>query len=703
MYLKIKDNLYLVSERFQKKDTTHKKEVVNHILLLDASGSMSWTMPKLVDDVVRQLDNFTEDSLLSIGWFSSKNQYGWLVKGMSASNRASIGKILRNQNWAFNMTCFSDILNDTKLLIQDLRNISENFSLMFFSDGAVNQDQSTVRSILQELAPKLTTAIYVGYGDWYDRCQMSEMAQTTGGLLLHANNITDFSNHFSYFRSSSEKSKPKIRLDNVFKEKLLLLALTDAKDIISVDLESSELYLPLNVDKLVYLTNTIPTKDKDGVAEDLTDEIYAVTRSLLQSGNYSLALDVVGKLGDVNVIDSINNSFTVSEYGTVENLLFNAISDKSFRFLKGQKSNYVAKEDAFCLIDLIDLLTTDANVKFHPYHPNFDYKRVGRRAKQKDGYPEFYPDKSDGVDLNSLTWSSDKLNLSVLAKIPGHIILDRKSSEFGFDNTFNTFVWRNYTLISDGKANITSLPISGVSNQTLNVLMENDLVLNPFNTDGIFVLDLTKIPVINRLVAKSYLDLDIVCDKLYEEKQLEALNKVYNYKYSLLPEDLKDKVDDLVYNVSFNDSQVEYLDKFGIKKDGSFSPETELEDPTDILTVKSVKFGISGMSSLPKVEDVLNKAKTGKKLTPVQELLHHAYEKLPKDLTKSQEALFIKEEMISNRYKLKELRSYISKAKLAVILGKTKFNQLKKFEEKNVYERNGISYTLSFSDIELKI
>jgi len=703
MYYQIKKDLYLVSEKFETHDRkeTKVRQRVNHLLILDASGSMYGTMERLVEDVINQISQFDPNDTISVGWFSSKGEFGWLVKGMSVREEKAIAHTLRDHRWAYNMTCFSDILADTENVIDDLKAVSNTFSLMFFSDGQVNQEAHTIKKNLTKLAPKLSVSMFIGYSDWYQREQMNDMAQTTGGLFVHSSNLNEFSKHFSNFRISTDSSESKVELTGNFKGRQLMIAITKNGDVVSFDMESSNFYIPADTDKIVYLSSKV---DKVKVSpNEILPEIYAVSRAALQSGLYNLALDILGNIGDVRFIDEINNSFTVQEYGTVENTLLDAVKDDSYRFTNGRKENYTPKEDAFCMLDLMELLTSDENVKFLPYHPDFEYKKIGRSTKQKDGYPKFNVNKDVAVNLNTLVWNSKKLNLSVLARIPGMIDLDKDAQSYNLSPTFETFIWRNFAIISDGKLNVTRLPIKDVSERTLKIINEQNLIETVLN--GTLVLDLTQIPIINRKIASSYTNLDDICNLVYRETLLEAANKVYGYYFKQLPEEMQSQIEALVKPYEFTDEQISYLSNFGVKKDGSFSPETEKIESTDILVVKEFELGFKGLNTIPKVQEVIDRI--GKKsLTPIQQLVANAceeYETFTISKTFSEKGIWLKSKLEYNKQELRKVRFEINKVKFAVILGKTNFKQLPVLKEQNEYEFNKLNFILKIKDVEIAI
>ena len=705
MYSRIKENLYLV-----RKDVESKKDVIlsaatdkiHYIYIADRSGSTYNFIKDLIEDVILQAVTLPPKSTLTFGWFSSSREFGWVCKGLDIdSNRDAIPQMLRRYNTATNMTCFSEILRDCKTVIDDLSPLSNKFSLRFYSDGWENQGSHDTLSAVKAISDKIGNSLWIGYGEYYNREQMQKMSQIAGGTLVHASNVREFSHHLLKFNEASKQVEPRVGFEVPPEAKELLVSFSLSGDVVNHGLEDKLLLLSPDTKYVVYLS------EKQPITSEFSDEealpfVYATARAALQAGKYNLALDILATIGDVKFIDAVANSFTVNEYGKVENELLEAVEDENIRFVKGQQKSYLPKEDAFCILDLADLFAQDTTAKFLPYHPAFSYKKIGRSTKQKGGFPEFNAAKDVAVNLNTFVWNQKKLNLGVLANIPGTIELDKYSKNVGLDQLLNSFIWRNYALISDGKLNVTKLPVKDLSPTTLEILRKNDVIESE---NDVVVLDLTKLSIINRRIAEEHTDLNKVCKLLTKEKQLEVEQKTFKYLYGKLPQELQDQIDNLVKPSVLTSEQQAYLEKFGIKSDGSFSPEIEKQEATDFLLVKEFEFGIKGLNSLPKIEDVLDKVGR-KSLTPIQQMVANALSKFEsenKNSSDKSKALWLKEVSDSIRIELKKLRSEINRSKFSVILGKTNFQQLPVLKEKSEYEYDNLTFEIKIKDVKVDI
>lgn len=702
MYTQVRKNLFLVETQLPqevKAVLASVKEKTNHVFIFDRSGSMSWTLRELIEDLIKQAQSLPDGSTFTAGWFSSQREFGWICKGLSVSeNRDAIPAMLRKYNNTVGMTCYSEILDDTKKVVSDLSAISKNNAFAFFSDGFPNQSVDSIIGICKSLAPLMSSAMLVGYGNWYGRDFMTGMAQALGGILVHSSNIAEFSKSYASFREGNENLQPRVEFKVPADAKEFITTIDKNGDVITHSIEDSTLFLSPDTTSILYFADKAP-KTKKFDSESILPAIYATARSSSQVGNPALALELLGVIGDVKYIDNLNNSCTIGEYGKIEAELLEAVSDENMRFVRGQKDNYVPKDDAFCGLELMEALTKDETIELLPKHPAFVYRKISRATKSKNPDLRMEVDKGVGIKLSNLVWSSDALNLSVGAKTPGIVELDKDANKFGFDQQFHATKFNTYTFIHDGKWNIEELPLRNLSPETQKLVEKHELVVSK---NGVTVIDPRKLPVINRKIAASYTDLDAICEKLKQEIVLEARQKVFKEFYNRLPEELREQTESFVKPTDFTPEQVEYLWKFGVKKDGSFSPESETLPVSDAIPITKISFAVKGFSSLPAVSKVEEKLAEKKKLTPSEQAVAEAMEfytlETFKMKTDKQKALYLKESAEQIRKDLFSLRSELNRAKFAVVLGKGKFKQLPKLDDgDNPYTYQGQTYLIKIN------
>jgi hypothetical protein len=684
---------------------------LNIVIIIDESGSMYSSHSKMMADVIDRVGSLPKNTVLSVGRFSSINQFGWIVRGASCHNAPQIQATLKNHRPAFNLTCFSQILADTETLLEELATFSPNYSFLFLTDGNDNQDESKVLQILARIAPRVSVATIIGYSDWCDPKRLGDMAMAVGGSFVYANDIEDWRGLFQKFTETIGAAKPKIAitLDSTPDFNVAFTLTNGTVELVEVQPENLMVLVSEAADAVYYFKSqrTQGLVLRNGLHDDpWNGPMYGAAAALLQSGHKGDAMDVIGALGDVKIATTVGNAFTVSEEGLAQTAILDAVYNPVARFRGGREIGCVPKADAFCLIDLLDELIMDDDVALVPYDKSFFYKKTTRGSKTLPGYPKFEEDKVP-VPLNKLVWAGEKLNVSMRIEKGGNISVGEDANKFGLDTVHKTKQWRAYSVIADGKLNILKLPLTNVSPKLMALLEKHDLIESKGET--VVVVNLTRLPIINRKIAEGYRDLDKLCSYVSEEGDLEAKQKVYNYLFAQLPAALRDRVESLVRGIEYTDAQMQYLAQYGIKKDLSFDPPSEPEPTTDVKIVTTIKIDIKGIASLPAVEEVLEKVKAGEELTARQQVIadaHAAYLALvkKKKMADHQKAVWLREQITEIRQQLAKIRGYINRARFAVALGNSTFIQKPKLDAKTEYVFNGVTYEIKVNrNVKVKI
>jgi hypothetical protein len=736
-YLQIKKGLYLAEQFVNTQPSAQKKVAggLNHIWIYDRSGSMSGTLSGLARDLIVKAKEIPVGDTLTLGWFSSEGgEFNFMLKGFKITEKRDY-KILEdtiNKNKStIGCTCFSEILNDTETVIKDLSALSKNFALCFFTDGYpvvsnYTREIQAINSAIDKISGKIASSLLVGYGDYYNKELMSQMAERFGGALIHSENLPAFSLQLGGFMKDARENgmKVPVTLDVPVNVDSLVFGINGQQINIyqpnsyKAGLKADVEFIPTQAsrDSLYVLTTTKPSGEEVKLVENdlqrpttresMIRGVYGAAYLLTQKAKSDMALEVLSMIGDKDMIDSVSNAFTNAEYGRAEAKMQEAVVNTKRRFMQGINMNYLPKEDAFCVLDVVKLLMQDDEAYFYPYHPDFEYKRIGAGSKVKDGYPEFTPDKAKAkCALSKLNWNKSMLNLSVLAQIPGTIDLSGDYAKYGFAKTFPTHVFRNYALIKDGFLNVAKLPVS-MSDETRKILLEHDLIENVHVAvmDGyapVFTLDLTKVPVINRAIANGRTSATKLCQKAFRELELQATLKTLNFLQDQLDPEGKSKLG----RGTLTPDQELYLETQGIGRNG-FSPSVEKMPTTDYYMAKEFEIKMKGLSSLPSVKDVQEKLAKGSKLTKGMELVKHGLDFYDRNLKKSasekMKLSWLEDQILKHKKELVAVRSDIQETKFAVILGKKWFDEFSS-REKNTLTLGGIEYTLSVGETKVEL
>lgn len=188
-FIKFDDGFNLISQELNRNTTIEIAKTVNHIIVIDVSGSMYYDLPEIRKNLKNKISNLVKNDsdTISIIWFSGKNDVGVLkeevqvnsLKQLSDLNNA-IDRFLK----PIGLTAFSKPL---ELCNEVIDRITENndgaFSLIFMSDGYSNDDISwnNVMDAIKEISPKLSSSLIIEYGFYADSRKLTEIAGALGG------------------------------------------------------------------------------------------------------------------------------------------------------------------------------------------------------------------------------------------------------------------------------------------------------------------------------------------------------------------------------------------------------------------------------------------------------------------------------------------------------------------------------------------
>jgi hypothetical protein len=278
--------------------------------------------------------------------------------------------------------------------------------------------------------------------------------------------------------------------------------------------------------------------------------------------------------------------------------------------------NYVPAPDAFCLMDLINILSSDEKNVYLP--DTSSYKRIGKERKSSSNI--FNATTSPVGRFEDLVLNESLLNIGIRFKLPGYINVESSDATILGSSTIDCFMYNTHSIIKDGTLNM----------ETMNVVITNaaaDIIksLSPAVLTKIVdvgndcvsaTLLLKKIPVINRKYAKEN-DLEKLTETVYELNVNKAKQKATK---TLITEEQKFSGD------KYTPEQYKLLkEKYFIEKTMAYSPKVdEVISTGDYYDARSIDFDIAGWSSLPKIDDVVKKKTAGKELKVVDTIILEA-------------------------------------------------------------------------------
>jgi len=722
-YVPITDTLCLVEQDVKAKanKTVFKRTSVNHLWIIDRSGSMTSMLPEMSKQLIVLSKSLIKGDFLSLGWFSSEGQYDWIFKGFKItddSDYKALEKAIKDHSSSLGCTCFSEILTDTVTVIKDLSVISKTFSLSFFTDGypvvsSYQKEISNIYSAINKIKGKISSSVFISYGLYYNKDLMHEMASKMGSMLISSNDINEYTSIITKLVQMSDFSEPKEEIEPLVNNPLAIFTISDQGVVIySLDEDNKLQISPQKGQSsyVYYLSADKPNKkswDKVEVSsinfgdpsDRLSKAIYSSALVLTQQTKTDIALEVIGKAGDKKIVDSLTNAFTVEEYGRAEDLMNLSITDVDQRFQNGRDPNYLPPVDAFCVFDLLKMLMADDEAAFYPYHEKFSYEKIGVASKVASGYSKFSADSNSKCPFSNLTWHESHLNLSVLTRINGtidlHDVEGTKPAQMGFSNPYPTYVFRNYAFIKDGRVHTKKFYISS-SKDTYMDLKNKGLVFDDtFKTDGKYGVNVETLSAVNRTLATGKTSATELCKMAMREQILKAEVKALKW--------LKDQEigEDYEKPIQFTDGQAAFLRENGISVDkgGSYNPPREKDEVKDKYMAKAFDIKIAKLNTLPAVKKIVEKIAADKARTPVECLIEKGldvYNAVKGSLKTTEAKVQWFDKAISVRQnELREIRSKVQEIKMAVILGRRWFDEFKSREEGTL--------TLAGQDYEFKL
>lgn len=690
-FFKAGPKLFVVEQDLGTTKKTVKEKVnVNHIFVYDRSGSMSGVLRDLCEDLKKKYRTVDTGDTITIGWFSSEREFGWAIKGFKVTDKkdfTNLDKVVNANNTVLGTTCFSEILADTKTVVKDLTAFSTKFSLCFFTDGhpVVSNYEKELKDIdaaIKDVAGSINSTLMVGYGNYYNKELMAKMASQFGGALVHSSDInTTFSPKFSEFLNSTRDTQDKIQVDvEGAGDAIAVFTLNEGQVNLHELVKGSISYAPTTGVNSVFTIATKAPKNADQVsptsvmantATRMTRALYAAALVLTQRTRADLAMEVLSSIGDKGLVDRLSSAFTNAEFGAVEADIQAAVADPRKSTRKDSDVGCLPKADAFCVLDVMDMLTADTEAEFYPFHEDFHYTRIGVKSKTRVGFPEFEADKTSRVPMAGLVWNDTKLNLSIRTKINGTVALLGNPKKLGLPPVVDTFIWRNFTVIKDGFLNVTVLPTT-LSKESYDKLLDEGVIDKEHSRHykgRVYPLHLDRLPVINRKVATTPVKASDLCKKVLEETKLMAHLKALNY--------LKDQVEpESAANPTSNYTveQDEFLKNNGITKSG-FNPPVDKVDATDFYMAKEFEVRVRGMSSIPKVDDVKARVAAKKALTGASQFVIEGLD-LGNKALKNGDVETLKTTIAAEKKALNEVRSDIQRTKFAVSLAKCGFSDV---------------------------
>lgn len=749
--MQINESLSLITHKVTKSTPAPSKPAaVNHIMVVDCSGSMWGEISKIRDDIKKKLPSLmNEGDTFTAVWFSGKGEYGVIVEGEPIATMKDLKNVyeaLDRELRGRGLTGFKGPLEEVGNIVNRLRKKNSNgFSLFWLTDGGENcSPRPEVLKVLDKVAKDLSSATICEYGFYSDRNFLSQMAERAGGALIFADRFEKYSPLFEAAMKKEGLGAKRIEVTIPDAPIEGFVFTLEGKDIVTYVVEDGKASIPETTNEVYYLVAKKSSGDGDQTQE--LSALYAAMTLFAQRMKSDIVFPILRKLGDVRFIEAYASCFGKQRYSDFVEQAKDATFDPSKRLVNGYDPNKVPADDAYTILDLLEKL---AEMKASALldHPDFKYSPIGRgridsnnvltaeeaaevasltaemaktknakkvkeisdriasiTSKKKEALKFVEVGAEEGNPISNLTYNEERPNVSMLVTKQGTVDLsdrlpeEMKGTTLGkIPTQFPTFIYRNYTIIKDGLVNVDMLPVR-----------LDDVSPFPPETyekreQNIVVFKLRDLPAINRKMVKSveaksffHLNWDLL--------KAKAAQKVFN---SFQKEFFPGKPGDS-YAALYGEEGAAWLKDQGITERG-FSPKTVLAESTDFYLSKKLKVSFKGYSTLPSLKDARTKIGDGKENGPtflMKPAILEVLSKMPKE-NPEKDAEFekwLREKQDETTKQVRSLILQLAKVNYSIIVGQVwPFPSL---DENSLTLTDGSTQvvgTMSMEDVEERI
>lgn len=716
----IGEQLWVVTEPLQRI-TAPPATSVDHVFVIDCSGSMSADLPKLrthiksrISKILNPTDTFT------LIWFSGRDEFGIILENVTATNLRELKSIHDAIDRWLRPVGLTGFLQPLQALAARLQTGNPK-NVVFMSDGADNQwPRAQILEVLRQ-GPRPAASTVVEYGYYADRAFLAQMASTWGAKHVFADKFVNYEGAVDLAVTQPVVDSDVVTLDvGTVGESLVVGWDVQNKALVGYEVIDGKVQVPSTLAEVSYISARPKGREVDSFARA---EAYMLIAALAPRMRSDLIWPLLRATGDVAFIEEYANCFGKQAYSAFQAAVSAAVLDERQRLTKGYKPTLVPSDDAFTLLDLLELLANSDTAKVAIDHKVFNYQRIGKqrvdanthltddekdlldtlsfaltqtrdlakiaeirtkidRLTNKPEPLEFEATPVVGYSLEGLVLNEDRPNVSFRVKREGFVDISKRVEGTPFENVlphgYPTFIYRTYTVIRDGIRNMDLLPVVDLSEHDRKVLSD---AVEARRLPAIFakeahgdtlVFDLTKFPITNgsavkRASARELFDLE------WKKLTLQADLKVYKERAATLYGDRKAEL----FGAFYGQEAGEWLAEQGITAQNGFNPPTVTLDATDMYLARELRVKLAGYSKLPTVEDVRTRMADPKKkqttagqlMVPAVNLVAAMEQRLDADAFKTWLDKTIKEWTAGVR----RLQYAIARIKFAVIVGQTWF------------------------------
>lgn len=764
---KVADGLFLARQTVSKTPAPAKPVEVptNHIVVIDCSGSMSYDLPQIRTQLKKKLPKLIgEKDTLSIIWFSGRGEFGALLEAEPVSTLSDLKDVEKAiDRWLkpVGLTGFKEPLEEASKLIERVakKRPGSVFSLFFMSDGCDNQwNRADILKVCEKASGGLAAATFVEYGYYADRPLLTAMAEKAGGTLIHADAFDKFQPIFEAAMAKRPTGAPRIEVKIPGDPIGGFVWTQQDGDLTTYAIEGDKARLPEDVTALFFLSPSAVGSDGgvlkvENNAHPALDAAYAAMSLFSVRMKPEVIFPLLKATGDVKFITAFSTCFGKQKYSEFMDAA-KAAAFGTGRYEKGYDPKKVPADDAYTILNLLQLLASDDGNRILLDHPEFKFSRISR--KRVDAAEVMSPDEqkkvaeisakmaseknakklkdlqaelaaltankeplkfelkkqTEGYSITSLTFNEDRPNISLKVRLEGTVDIDKKlpdNFKGKIPSPFPTFQFRDRNVVADGLVNMEALPVR-VTRETADKLAQllpdeakpAKLAVSEGYVEG--VINLKALPVINRKMCKTA-SARALFEKQYELEKARAAQKVFKaYKDERVP-----KKESASFKETYGEDGAEWLKEQGFTDYSGFSPKMVQAEATDFYVGKALEVSLKGYSKLPSMNEYKKQASSGKFNGPGQ-LMKPYVEEVEAYLTKKpSDADFLKWIDAKAKDAIAKARGLIfevAQIKFAIVVGQVWFTEFSSIDENSMditVDGTKIACKVEMKEVQIKI
>lgn len=665
---------------------TEKREVrkKHHVLTIDCSGSMYYSLPEIREWIKNNIGAMIgPKDLISIIWFSSSGEAGFVVENVSVETAVDLEMIKKNVDRYLRPICLTGF-KDPLVLFDKKSFTGYDVNFIFMTDGMENQSpRNSILALCDKISDKIVSGSIVEYGNYCDREFMAEMASR-----LNIDHVFSETAHSVTERIQEKTSNVGDYISIDLDLDAQLFAVTE-NDILTINPRSGQAKVP--VDSRIVFQDVGEDNDETGRLTKIFSKMFNV------QNNYDELKDLIYETQDMRLIKLFENCINKVDFNNLRTTVKEMVYDESLRYVEGV--GIPLDTTGLCVLEVLKY-AADQNIEFD--YSKIKLKPIGPKRKSEQALPINV--LKHVYNINGLVFAEDMPNVSM--RIQRDIEITLPDNDFGF-KSIKHFDWRNVNIISDGFLNVEIIPLF-LSKEQHSFLSE--VIDEEFRgSTEPYMVNLTKIPILSNHFLKDLIGSgaknDIVHQIIKRSVDLLVVQAQAKVLGDFTKEDRKaDKLQGLVDK--YGEKVALWLDSLGIKDGGYAPPGIKTEYTGDVRTSQNLEVKIQSFSSLPslnavrkKTEEIKNDKKGTKKYTPSESLINESmelYEGLSKDELK---------ERFENNKKLKNaISAELSSLKMALLLSpKYRKERFSLLEENQTESIGNFNATMTLVEKEVKL